>query len=136
MLLEACDWPLFESTLSAPIGLAFQSKRLTRKDFRLLCPPATLHRRSRPFLWLERVYLRTLHNKKNAHAFAHGGGSAVCRLLGYCPQTDPLLPLMTVLETLLFFGGLKGVGLEQPREAGEKKPEAAAMPSDPVLILV
>lgn len=39
--------------------------------------------------------------------------SAVCRLLGYCPQTDPLLPLMTVNETLLFFGGLKGVGLEQ-----------------------
>ncbi|CAN0058439.1 unnamed protein product, partial [Hapterophycus canaliculatus] len=35
--------------------------------------------------------------------------SAVCRLLGYCPQTDPLLPLMSVRETLLFFGGLKGV---------------------------
>lgn len=35
---------------------------------------------------------------------------AVCRLLGYCPQTDPLLDLMTVRETLLFFGGLKGVG--------------------------
>lgn len=35
--------------------------------------------------------------------------SAVCRLLGYCPQTDPLLNLMTVEETLLFYGGLKGV---------------------------
>lgn len=45
----------------------------------------------------------------------------MCRLLGYCPQTDPLLPLMTVLETLLFFGGLKGVGLEHPREGGEMR---------------
>eukprot|EP00752_Nemacystus_decipiens_P003898 g3578.t3 len=59
--------------------------------------------------------------------------SAVCRLLGYCPQTDPLLPLMTVLETLLFFGGLKGVSLEQPRGGGAgrdsslEKTAAAAM---------
>ncbi|CAM9302534.1 unnamed protein product [Discosporangium mesarthrocarpum] len=35
---------------------------------------------------------------------------AVCRLLGYCPQTDPLLPLMTSEETLQLFGGLKGLG--------------------------
>lgn len=42
--------------------------------------------------------------------------SAVCRLLGYCPQTDPLLPLMTVNETLLFFGGLKGVGSGDDRD--------------------
>eukprot|EP00903_Cladosiphon_okamuranus_P005738 g5694.t1 len=59
--------------------------------------------------------------------------SAVCRLLGYCPQTDPLLPLMTVLETLLFFGGLKGVGLEHACDGGAgrqrslEKTAAAAM---------
>lgn len=41
--------------------------------------------------------------------FATAFFSSVCRLLGYCPQTDPLLSLMTVQETLLFFGGLKGV---------------------------
>lgn len=38
---------------------------------------------------------------------------SVCRLLGYCPQTDPLLDLMTVHETLLLYGGLKGVGSQE-----------------------
>ncbi|CAM9161961.1 unnamed protein product [Phaeothamnion confervicola] len=31
------------------------------------------------------------------------------RLLGYCPQVDPLLELMTATETLRFYGALKGI---------------------------
>jgi ATP-binding cassette, subfamily A (ABC1), member 3 len=31
------------------------------------------------------------------------------RLIGFCPQTDPLLDLMTGWETLWFFGRVRGV---------------------------
>jgi len=34
---------------------------------------------------------------------------AVARLVGYCPQADPLLGLMTATETLTMFGRLKGI---------------------------
>jgi ATP-binding cassette, subfamily A (ABC1), member 3 len=30
-------------------------------------------------------------------------------LIGYCPQTDPLLDLMTGYETLWFFGRVRGI---------------------------
>lgn len=30
------------------------------------------------------------------------------RMIGYCPQTDPLLELMTARETLWFFGRIRG----------------------------
>ena len=33
----------------------------------------------------------------------------VRQLLGYCPQTNPLLPLVTVLEHLKMFGRIKGI---------------------------
>lgn len=58
-------------------------------------------------------------------AMSFTAGSAVGRLLGYCPQTDPLLPLMTVNETLVFFGGLKGVGSEQHQAPAKRGTYAA-----------
>ncbi|CAM9812712.1 unnamed protein product, partial [Sphacelaria rigidula] len=52
---------------------------------------------------------------------------SVCRLLGYCPQTDPLLDLMTVHETLLLYGGLKGVGSQESPLTALKKAATDAM---------
>lgn len=37
---------------------------------------------------------------------------ATRRLVGYCPQVNPLLPYMTARETLTMFGHLKGLGLQ------------------------
>lgn len=34
------------------------------------------------------------------------------RMLGYCPQVDPLLDLMNAYETLWFFGRIRGIDEE------------------------
>jgi len=39
--------------------------------------------------------------------------SEVRKLVGYCPQVDPLFDLMTARETLLFYGRIKGLEAEE-----------------------
>jgi ABC-type multidrug transport system ATPase subunit len=38
------------------------------------------------------------------------------KLIGFCPQTDPLLELMTGWETLWFFGRVRGIAAESLRQ--------------------
>ena len=33
--------------------------------------------------------------------------------IGYCPQVDPLLELMTAYETLFFFGRIRGIPVDE-----------------------
>lgn len=52
-------------------------------------------------------------SKSTGSALVEGndvGDPGTMRRIGYCPQEDPLLELMTGSETLRYFGRLKGVG--------------------------
>jgi ABC-type multidrug transport system ATPase subunit len=46
--------------------------------------------------------------------------AAAQRVLGFCPQHDALLPLLTGRESLLFYGACKGIDSEQLEECVDK----------------
>ena len=69
--------------------------------------------------------------KSRGEALINGGDvgdGGTQRQVGYCPQEDPLLELMTGEESLLFFGRLKGLGgASDVREAALRREVASLL---------
>merc|ERR1711920_994325 len=58
---------------------------------------------------------------------AISGVSEARKCIGYCPQVNPLLGVMTARETLLMFGRLRGINKECLDEAVESLLEALGL---------
>lgn len=55
---------------------------------------------------------KILLNGKDIYEY-HGNPDKMGGVIGYCPQTNPLMMIMTVKETLQFFAVLRGVSPNQ-----------------------
>jgi ABC-type multidrug transport system ATPase subunit len=51
----------------------------------------------------------TLQSNSSAHSNKFSK-SSIANSIGYCPQYDPLIDLMSVTETVILFASIKGVG--------------------------
>ena len=56
----------------------------------------------------------TLQSSSSSNSSTRSGKkftkSSIANSIGYCPQHDPLIDLMTVTETVILFASIKGVG--------------------------